>query len=769
MKINYALPAIFIICTSAFSQQINWAKNTPLPANSKGLLTDNNNNIYNYGSSLNISYGSMFFSLNGMGSFLNKYDANGNLQFSKTYTGQFDIQKIVYDNISSFYFTGVFAGTHSFNGVTITSKGNADAMIGKMDLNGNINWMVSLGGRLNDIGSGVTMDPVGNTITITGGLSDSLWINNSLVAPAAEKTLLMARFTSSGSMQSVKQIDFLPGRNEVSCGSELYADNQGNYILHGYREGKHWYNDSVTCPDDGNYVFKMDNAFNILWSKFIISSSCYYGYTCGGLGVKNNGESYMASFCSGKYGGTPALQRLNAVNGSIAWAAPDNSDGHYNLAYATGDDVFILGEEGVYTCPCAYGHGGYAVIKKFNSLNQLQGETRIKNVNLTGFVKTANGNLYASGNTTGNYFKSGIGNDSVQGDFLISLTDIRCAPVTIDTNKFWLPGFFCDTLKLDAGAGYSNYLWSNGNTGRFMQTTKEGWYSCQVTQTTGCMAHSIGSWGKKPVKPESTPIQYVTYDNNLKKNVVAWNFYMEDPYNVMPFAKVTKTSNGLTVSDTYTGFGYPVQFKDTLDWADTAQVAYKLTMENFCNDHSDSVPAHKTMFLKMKKQGSVAALEWTSYEGFAYSSFTILRGTTPFDLQPLTEVGKQTVNTFTDNASFKEYYYQVKASKNNQVYSLSNYVHEQITGIEKQIVTGSKFSLYPNPADNEFYLKTFLDKAMDLKISVYDVRGAIVHNELITEAKGEINKKFVFNVSPGIYFMEVNSGTHKEIMKVVKR
>src|SRR5438309_10029006 len=128
---------LFILLNfSGFCQQIDWAKAAIIPAASKGLVCDNYGNVFNYGSNLPRFYTIQYYNWwitalqnDTVGSFLNKYDGNGNLIFSKKWKGSFGIQKIISDG-SNLYFTGIFSGTIVVDGKTISSSGGTEGMVG---------------------------------------------------------------------------------------------------------------------------------------------------------------------------------------------------------------------------------------------------------------------------------------------------------------------------------------------------------------------------------------------------------------------------------------------------------------------------------------------------------------------------------------------------------------------------------------------------------------------------------------------------------------
>jgi acyl carrier protein len=83
----------------------------------------------------------------------------------------------LYDN-SYLYLTGGFNSTADFDAslvlMSLTSNGNADAFIQKIDLDGNAIWAKNIGGTLYDQGTSITFDDFGNVYT-TGyfaGVSD---------------------------------------------------------------------------------------------------------------------------------------------------------------------------------------------------------------------------------------------------------------------------------------------------------------------------------------------------------------------------------------------------------------------------------------------------------------------------------------------------------------------------------------------------------------------------------------------------------------------
>ncbi len=105
------------------------------------------------------------------------------------------------------------------------------------------------------------------------------------------------------------------------------------------------------------------------------------------------------------------------------------------------------------------------------------------------------------GGDTSNQQTLGIGNIQVSqsGTYLLSVTDTALcqteAQVNISVYEYPVPAFYAqDTIiaespvEIDAGQGFASYLWSSGQTGRFITAAQEGWYAVTIESMQGCTA-----------------------------------------------------------------------------------------------------------------------------------------------------------------------------------------------------------------------------------------------------------------------------------------
>ncbi|MFM6051440.1 MAG: hypothetical protein ACKPA7_07305, partial [Sphaerospermopsis kisseleviana] len=107
-----------------------------------GINTDANGNIYatgtlNANSDINNST-----SLSTSDTFIRKLDTNGNILWTKNLGGSSldSGSSVINDQDGNTYVSGFFSGTVTFDNITLTSAGNNDAFITKLDRSGKFLW-----------------------------------------------------------------------------------------------------------------------------------------------------------------------------------------------------------------------------------------------------------------------------------------------------------------------------------------------------------------------------------------------------------------------------------------------------------------------------------------------------------------------------------------------------------------------------------------------------------------------------------------------------
>ncbi|MCF8294807.1 MAG: choice-of-anchor D domain-containing protein [Bacteroidales bacterium] len=156
-----------------------WAKNMGGSSYDWGysIAIDASGNVYTTGifqGTADFDPGSGSYNLSSNGSdeiFISKLDASGNFVWAKNMGGSdFDYgYSIAIDASGNVYTTGIFEGTADFDPgsglYSLSSNGDADIFISKLDASGNFVWAKNMGGSSSDYGNSIALDASGNVYT----------------------------------------------------------------------------------------------------------------------------------------------------------------------------------------------------------------------------------------------------------------------------------------------------------------------------------------------------------------------------------------------------------------------------------------------------------------------------------------------------------------------------------------------------------------------------------------------------------------------------
>ncbi|MEO6302072.1 MAG: T9SS type A sorting domain-containing protein [Bacteroidia bacterium] len=173
---------------------------------------------YFYGS-VDFDPGPTTYSLNGIGNndaYVFKLNSSGNFVWAKVFgslNGEENANYVTNDKAGNVYVSGVFETTADFNpgpGVfNLSSAGQADVFILKLDITGNFVWAQKMGGAQIDYGAAMSVDSLQNVYT-TGQISDDIFVS---------------KFNNFGSVLWTANIG---SPNGTDFGSYIIADNSGN-------------------------------------------------------------------------------------------------------------------------------------------------------------------------------------------------------------------------------------------------------------------------------------------------------------------------------------------------------------------------------------------------------------------------------------------------------------------------------------------------------------------------------------------------------------
>lgn len=176
--------------------------------------------------------GTGVFNLTGT-NFISKLDSSGNFIWAKVSGGYY----IALDSFGNVYTTGFFSGTVDFDPgagtFNLTSAGQADIFISKLDGSGNFVWAKAMGGSINDVGASLAVDASGNVYAIgyfsgTGDFDPGPGTLN--LTTAGLYDIFISKIDNSGNFVWVKAV----GGTSYDYGLSIAISTSGNIHVTGY-------------------------------------------------------------------------------------------------------------------------------------------------------------------------------------------------------------------------------------------------------------------------------------------------------------------------------------------------------------------------------------------------------------------------------------------------------------------------------------------------------------------------------------------------------
>jgi len=429
MKTRLILILLLIFNVVLIAQAPDWQWATQAGGNDhgygQGITIDDEGNSYVTGYFLGTAtFGS--YSITSSGDkdiFVAKIDADGNwLWATKAGGSSEDIGlEITIDAAENSYVTGNFEGTATFGSYSLTSSGENDIFVAKMDANGNWLWATKAGGTDNDNGFGITIDNAGNSY-VTGTFRETANFGSYSLTSSGNTDIFVAKMDAVGNWLWATQA----GGTSNETGFGITIDNAGNIYVTG------WFSDTATF---GAYSLSSSGSADIFVAKMDVDGNWQWATKAGGIdsdsakaiSIDNAGNSYV----TGHFNGTATF-------------------GSYSLTSSGYSDIFVAKMDANGNWLWATQAGGGASVQAISTDNS-------GNSYVTGdFVETA---------TFGYYSLTGIGE-----------TDIFVAKIDSDGN--WLWATQAGGIEWDTGYGITiNDAGNSYVTGKFQGSATFGSYS----------------------------------------------------------------------------------------------------------------------------------------------------------------------------------------------------------------------------------------------------------------------------------------------------
>ncbi|MCK5050684.1 MAG: SBBP repeat-containing protein [Candidatus Cloacimonetes bacterium] len=282
-----------------FAQTPDWQWATQAGGNSydqgSGIAIDDNGSSYVTGTFRSTAtFGS--YSLTSSGSsdiFVAKMDANGNWLWA-TQAGGISSNygyAIAIDDNGNSYVTGLFGGTITFGSYSLTSSGNWDIFIAKIDSNGNWLWATKAGGVSNDGGYVITIDDNGNSYVTGWFYSYLATFGPYSLTSSGSSDIFVAKMDANGNWLWAKQA------GGISCdyGYGITTDDNGNsYVTGCFADTATFGSYSLTSSGYQDvFVAKMDANGNWLWAT---KAGGTFDDKGNGITLDDAGNSYVTGW-----------------------------------------------------------------------------------------------------------------------------------------------------------------------------------------------------------------------------------------------------------------------------------------------------------------------------------------------------------------------------------------------------------------------------------------------------------------------------------------
>ena len=360
------------------AQSLEWARSFGSEADDVGtaISVDASGNVYSTGYfalTADFDPGAGTTELTSVGErdvYVQKMDASGNFLWARSF-GTDDSDRglaIGVDAMGHVYTTGYFEGTADFDPgpgtFDLTSAGQRDIFVQKMDASGNFLWARAFGGDEDDEGVAIGVDSAGHVYTVgffrsTGDFDPGAGTTE--LTSAGNRDIFVQKMDASGNFLWAKAI----GGSDRDEGNGISLDASGHIYITGYFRGSVDFDPgagttSITSNGSSDvFVQKLDAAGNFLWVRSFGGSDDDRGLA---VKVDNVGYVHTTGFFAETVDFDPGAGTTNLTStdgsrdifvqkldtsGNFRWAivfGGDNADQGTSISVDASGQVFTTGD-----------------------------------------------------------------------------------------------------------------------------------------------------------------------------------------------------------------------------------------------------------------------------------------------------------------------------------------------------------------------------------------------------------------------------------------
>ena len=317
---------------------LEWVKTYGDSSFDRGLdiAIDSSDNIYVTGyfmDTVNFGGGNVTVtdpSSGGSDLFVLKLNSSGEFQWVYTVGGSNNDngKGIDVDSSGNVYISGIFKDTVNFGGGDITSHGNFDIFVLKLNSSGVFQWVYHAGGTGNDQAYPISVDTNGNVL-VAGYFFDTANFTPASCTSRGSADIFVLKLTTSGLLNFIRCY----GSTSVDYPWGVDFDSAGNaYITGGFSNTINFDCGNTTSSGSQDiFVMKLNSSGNCQWVYTVGDSDMDYGWA---LETDSSNNSYITGYFQDtvNFGGG----NITSVGNRDVFVLKLNSSGVFQWVYTAG-------------------------------------------------------------------------------------------------------------------------------------------------------------------------------------------------------------------------------------------------------------------------------------------------------------------------------------------------------------------------------------------------------------------------------------------------